>query len=106
MLRFFAGAPGNVRVIMGDREVVYSVTLPDTGDVAWQPPPGVMKGIGRRTASAGSLPNPWPWLALLGGLGLLADWLIFGRSRMVRISPRGVTATLSDHVSWDKRKAS
>ncbi|MSV34728.1 MAG: VWA domain-containing protein [Bryobacterales bacterium] len=107
-LRFFAGAPGNIHVMMGDHETVYSITLPDTGDVAWQPPPGVARGIGRTTVPSGSVPNPWPWLALLGGLGLLADWLLFGRNRMVRLSPRGVIATLAEHLPWDRnaRKAS
>ncbi len=28
-LQFFSGAPGTVRVQMGDREMVYSLTLPD-----------------------------------------------------------------------------
>jgi hypothetical protein len=23
----------------------------------------------------------WPWLAIAGGLGLLAEWLLFGRFR-------------------------
>jgi hypothetical protein len=95
--------------MMGDRETVYSVTLPDTGDVKWQPPAGVARGIGRTTVAAGSVPNPWPWLALLGGLGLLADWLLFGRNRMLRItSQRGVVATLTEHLLWDRnaRKAS
>src|SRR5436189_21911 len=40
-LQFFAGAAGNVRVITGDRETVYSLTLPDVGDVAWRPPADV-----------------------------------------------------------------
>ncbi len=107
-LRFFAGAPGNIRVMVGDRETVYSINLPDTGDVAWQPSPGVARGIGRAAAASGSMPNPWPWLALLGGFGLLADWLLFGRSRLVRLSPRGVVATLKEHLPWDRgtRKAS
>ena len=36
-LRFFAGAPGIVRVLTGDRELVYSLTLPQPGDVLWTP---------------------------------------------------------------------
>jgi len=36
-LRFFAGAPGKVRVQAGDREYVYSLTLPEAGDEQWQP---------------------------------------------------------------------
>ena len=103
-LRFFAGAPGNIHVVMGDRETVYSLTLPDTGDVAWQPPANVARGITRGSAVSGSPPNPWPWLALAGGLGLLADWLLYGRSRIVRLTPRGATTTLAERLPW--RKAS
>jgi len=103
-LRFFAGAPGNIHVVMGDRDTVYSLNLPDTGDVAWQPPANVARGIARGSAASGASPNPWPWLALAGGLGLLADWLLYGRSRIVRLTPRGATATLAERLPW--RKAS
>jgi hypothetical protein len=45
----------------------------------------------------------WPWLALLGGLGLLVDWLLFGRSRLFRLRP-GRAAPASSRVR--QRKAS
>jgi hypothetical protein len=45
----------------------------------------------------------WPWLAVLGGLGLLLDWLLFGRSRLFRLSP-GRVAPASARVR--QRKAS
>jgi hypothetical protein len=80
-LRFFSGAPGTVRVLMGDRELVYSLTLPDVGEAVWRPPAGVRRGIPRASAQAIAATDAWPWLALAGGLGLLTDWLLFGRSR-------------------------
>jgi hypothetical protein len=80
-LRFFSGAPGTVQVLMGDREMVYSLTLPDVGEAIWRPPAGVRRGIPRAAAQAIAATDAWPWLALLGGLGLLTDWLLFGRSR-------------------------
>ncbi len=46
-LQFFAGAAGNVRVVTGDRETVFSLTLPDVGDVAWRPPADVARGVRR-----------------------------------------------------------
>jgi len=107
-LRFFAGTPGNIHVMMGDRETVYSLTLPDTGDVTWQPPPGVARGFARGSSATSAPPNPWPWLALAGGLGLLLEWLLYGRSRMIRLAPRGARAALAEYLPWEKnvRKAS
>jgi hypothetical protein len=105
MLQFFSGAPGTVRVLMGDREMVYSLALPDLGDTVWKPPATVRTGIPRGVALAASTPQIWPWLALLGGLGLLADWLLYGRSRALRLKPSHIAQPLSSRISsW--RKAS
>ena len=104
VLRFFAGAPGNVHVMMGDRESIYSLTLPDVGEAAWRPPPGVARGIGRRAGEAASPVDPWPWFALAGALGLLADWILYGRSRIMRLMPRAAAPALIDRLR--KRKAS
>jgi hypothetical protein len=30
----------------------------------------------------------WPWLALLGAAGLLAEWFFFGRFRLARFANR------------------
>jgi hypothetical protein len=103
-LRFFAGAPGNVRVTMGDHESIYSLTLPDLGDVAWRPPPNVARGIGRASEAASIPFDPWPWLALAGGFGLLADWILYGRSHIVRLLPRGAAPSLVERLRF--RKAS
>ncbi len=101
-LRFFDGAPGTVRVLTGDRETVYSLTLPDPGDAVWRPPQSVRKGIPRGSVTEASVTDFWPWLALLGGLGLLIDWLLFGRSRAFRIRAANVAARMQ--TVW--RKAS
>lgn len=103
-LRFFAGSPGNVHVMIGDRESVYSLTLPDVGEVAWRPPSNVARGIGRRPGDASPPFGPWPWLALAGGLGLLADWLLYGRSHILRHIPRSAAASLIERLRL--RKAS
>ncbi len=84
-LRFFAGAPGTVRVMTGDRETVYSLTLPDVGDTIWTAPQNARRGIPRAVEAGSSVTDLWPWPALLGGIGLLADWLLFGRSRAFRL---------------------
>lgn len=104
-LRFFSGAPGTVRVQMGDRETVYSLTLPDVGEVPWRVPAGVRKGVPRAIIAEAAPRDLWPWLALLGGLGLLADWLLYGRSRAFRLRASGAMAPhFKKMAQW--RKAS
>ncbi len=101
-LRFFSGAPGTVRVLAGDREAVYSLTLPDVGDTIWKPPASARRGIPKASETASAATDFWPWLALLGGIGLLADWLLFGRSRAFRLRASKIAA--SAPFPW--RKAS
>jgi hypothetical protein len=100
-LRFFSGAPGTVRVQMGDHETVYSLTLPDVGESVWRVPAGVHKGVPRALLAEAAPRDLWPWLALLGGLGLLADWLLYGRSRAFRLR---ASRAMADFTQW--RKAS
>ena len=68
-LRFFAGAPGIVRVLTGDRELVYSMTLPQPGDVIWTPT-NAKRGLPGRGPSEPASRDIWQWLAIAGGLGL------------------------------------
>ena len=100
-LRFFSGAPGTVRVQMGDREMVYSLSLPDVGEAVWQVPASVRKGVPRVVVADAAPRDLWPWLALLGGIGLLVDWLLYGRSRAFRLRASRAMAPL---IQW--RKAS
>jgi hypothetical protein len=102
VLRFFAGAPGNVRLITGDRETVYSLTLPDVADAAWKPAANVRRGIPRSLAGTVSAVNLWPWLAVAGGLGLLLDWLLFGRSRILYMGARRATGGIAQRILWKK----
>jgi hypothetical protein len=80
-LHFYAGTPGLVRVEAGDREYVYSLTLPELGDARWHPPAEARQGVPRFRAANGTSGDLWPWLALVGGLCLLAEWLLYGRTR-------------------------
>jgi hypothetical protein len=77
-LRFFTGAPGVVRVLTGDRELVYSLTLPQPGDTAWKPA-NVRLGLPPRAPIGPTSRDLWHWLALAGAAGLLADWILYGR---------------------------
>jgi hypothetical protein len=80
-LQFFAGMPGTVRVLTGDRELVYSLTLPEVAGSRWEPPQLAKRGIPPRVEVAAASRDVWQFLALLGGLGLLAEWLLFGQAR-------------------------
>ena len=84
-LVFFSGAPGVVRVIGGDRETVYSLSLPEVGETVWNIPATARRGVPRAAEAISGPVEWWPWLALLGGLGLLADWIFFGRGRAARV---------------------
>ena len=79
-LRFFAGDPGIVRVLTGGRELVYSMTLPQPGDVIWKPT-NVKRGLPSRFPSEPGSRDIWQWLAIAGALGLAADWILYGRKR-------------------------
>jgi hypothetical protein len=88
VLQFFAGSPGAVRVLAGDREYVYSLTLPQLWDARWQPGSDVRQGIPRFALAPDGSSDLWPWLAVAGGLALLLEWMLFGRLRRVQLRPR------------------
>jgi hypothetical protein len=85
-LRFFAGAPGIARVLAGEREYVYSLSLPEVGERLWTPPAVVRTGMPGVFEQALSR-DLWQVLAILGALGLLAEWWLYGRRRIVAPSP-------------------
>jgi hypothetical protein len=82
-LRFFSASPGVVRVLTGDRELVYSLTLPQPGDTAWKPS-NVKLGLPPRAPLGPTSRDLWQWLAIAGSIGLLADWMLFGRMSRAR----------------------
>jgi hypothetical protein len=81
-LQFYSASRGNVRVRSGSRETVYSLSLPDVGDTAWEAPAKVRRGQGGISGGDSPAQDLWPWLALLGAGLILAEWLIFGRLRL------------------------
>lgn len=82
-IRFFAGTSGLARVFAGRRELVYALTLPEVPEETWYVPAKVPRGVPAGTAAGAPWRELWPWLAALGGAGLLAEWLLFGRARRV-----------------------
>jgi hypothetical protein len=84
-LRFFAGTPGTVSVISGDREMIFSLTLPDLAGAKWTPPAGARRGVPPAAEAPPAFAELWPWLALAGALGLLVEWILFGRGHFARV---------------------
>src|SRR5947209_6706199 len=93
-LNFFSAAPGGVKVVAGDREYLYSLTLPELWDSKWTPPAEARSGIPNFASILEASSDLWPWLAIAGALGLLAEWLMYGRFRrgMARVLPLGARA--------------
>jgi len=91
-LEFFSGTAGTVRVLAGDREYVYSLTLPQLWESQWDVPPETRRGIPKFAAPLREATDLWRWLALAGGAGLLAEWILYGRfrRRVARVSRRPV----------------
>jgi hypothetical protein len=80
-LNFFSGSPGGVKVVAGDREYLYSLTLPELWESKWTPPSDAHLGVPRFTQIMESSTDLWPWLAVFGGMGLLLEWILYGRFR-------------------------
>jgi hypothetical protein len=80
-LQLYSEKPEVVRVITPERESVLSLTLPGVGEFTWKPPADAPHSIPARTLLGASSLDLWRWLALAGALGLLLEWLIYGRQR-------------------------
>lgn len=104
-LRFFTLTPGIVRLKSPEGEAVYSLTLPEVGETRWEPPKTALRGIPRQFAGLAPATDIWPWLAVLGGMGLLAEWLLFGRARRSNFfgrAPARITS-LAARLPWKNR---
>jgi VWA domain-containing protein/aerotolerance regulator-like protein len=83
-LQLFASRPSIVHITSGDRERVLSLTLPDLAEFEWKPPRGAASGLPSAATVTQGAVDLWKWLAVLGGLGLLSEWILFGGSYLLR----------------------
>ena len=81
-VRFFTSDPGTIRVLTGDRDYVYSLTVPEVGESVWEAPDSVRKGVPRRIPGGPSSQDLWYWLAIAALAILALEWFLFGRHRM------------------------
>jgi hypothetical protein len=84
-VEFFTGESSRVRVIAGNSERVYSLTLPEMWDVKWAPPATARRGIPAFNESVRRSSDLWPYLALLGAALLIGEWLAYGRYSATRL---------------------
>lgn len=98
-LRFFAGERGIVRVAAADREVVYSLNLPEVATTLWRPPASAASGVPPPRRRAAPYRELWPWLVALAALVLGIEWMWFGRFR--RGATQGLGAELGARLqNW------
>jgi hypothetical protein len=45
----------------------------------WEPPAATRRGIPRPRVLSGDYAEIWQWLAILGAIGLIAEWILYGR---------------------------
>lgn len=76
-LRFYSGAPGLVRVRLGDRELVYALSLPEVADSAWEPK-NVRSGFAGVGGVETSARDIWYWLAVIGAALLALEYILYG----------------------------
>ncbi|MCC6292407.1 MAG: VWA domain-containing protein [Bryobacterales bacterium] len=79
-LRTYSAHTGAVRVIQNGREQTYSLALPEVPGSVWTPPEQARRGVPAQVAGLAQARDLWPWLAALGALGLMLDWILFAPS--------------------------
>jgi hypothetical protein len=90
-----------VRIITPERESILSFTLPGVGEFAWKPPENAPRSVPVRTWLGASAVDLWRWLAIAGALGLVLEWLIYGRQRPWRF---GQITTRSPRETHEERE--
>jgi hypothetical protein len=101
ILRFYSGAPGLVRVHLGDRELVYSLSLPEVADSPWEPK-NVRSGFAGVGGPGLAARDIWYWLALAGALILALEYFLYGRPTPASMGAAGQPLS----VDMTRRKAS
>jgi hypothetical protein len=89
-LHFYSGAPGIVRVVNGDRESIYSLSLPEMGDTKWKAPADAKRGMPSFRENIQAVHDTWRIFAILGALGLVIEWLLYGRMERVMVRARNL----------------
>jgi hypothetical protein len=87
LLQLYAGKPSIIRIVSPVRERILSLTVPGFGELHWKPPADAKRSIPRIGSFGRDALDVWKLLAVLGALGLLAEWFFFGKERPLRWHP-------------------
>ncbi len=83
-LQLFVSRPTTVHISSEERERVVALRLPAVASRMWKAPAGAATGLPAAARVTPPAADLWKWLALAGGLGLVVEWLLFGRRRRPR----------------------
>ena len=100
-LQLFAARPEIVSIQSPGRQRILSLTLPDIAENHWTPPAGTASGLPGSVGWKSNSVTLWQALAILGAIGLIAEWLLFGRRR--RASP-SVTRSRAGRTAGAERE--
>ena len=78
-LQLFTERPASFRIASKNHERVVSLRLPSVATRLWKPSLDTLLGVPSAAAFRRAAADLWKWLALAGGAGLLAEWLLFAR---------------------------
>ena len=87
-IQLFVEHPRLLRLNFGNHSRSVSLTLPNVSGNQWTPPSSVRTGVPQTSRLAPSSASLWKWLAVSGGLGLLLEWILFGRTRRIAFRQR------------------
>jgi hypothetical protein len=94
-VQVFTREPDVIRIVTGgDHERILSLTLPDVARNLWTPPK-VATGLPSTSSYLPTSTDLWKFLACLGGLGLLAEWYLFGGGRRQTLARRQSSPVVS-----------
>jgi hypothetical protein len=103
-LQLFVPQPTVVHIISGDgHQRTLSFTLPDVAEGTWTTPANTPAGLPPPASVLPTSVDLWKWLACLGGLGIFAEWWIFGRQRR-KVTRRPRTVSTVENKSAPKRE--
>jgi hypothetical protein len=83
-IQLFVSRPSIVHITSGDRERLLSLTLPNVAGFQWKAPKNASSGLPSVVQLTPDAVDLWKWLAILGALGLLAEWTLFGSAHVVK----------------------
>ena len=104
-LQLFITQPTMVHIASDNgHERTLSFTLPDVAEGKWTPPASVPAGLPPLVSMLPTSVDLWKWLACLGGLGIFAEWWIFGRYRRQVMRRAPAVSALKDKAAVKRER--